>query len=338
MLSAQVGQLIEAECSPHGGRARIECYPGLGKWLVHVLWVPFYLRRQWPHLRKRAPNSVHFIPRASGIPRYQFIRPRDKETCKVSFFDTRSGLKVVRYSNRAALDAELEASHELEKRGVRVAPISKVDKASCRIVQPFIGELFSSYAPLEAILDVLIARSDKETVQAPSEWLCEHYSAIARGAELAGLDADSLLSVTSILESDATVGSEVATRLAHGDVSHFNFLQAHGGEVYVTDFDRCFLASHVYDLVYLHVNGSLDRTTLVDALAANAARTKLLWPFDPDLSCKVALALFVADNLRYLNATAATVGPDERWYSRARFTIGLSRKAAAALGSMARAN
>lgn len=232
---------------------------------------------------------------------YAFIRPRYKETCKLTCFDLNAQEKHVYWSNEESLLNDCSASLAFEKMGFKCPPFD-VDIANKFVCHKLVGDLFRAKASLNEIAEKLIK------IQ------CAHLEGILQVEDIdfvlnflkknncERLNQE-LFQIIDDLRGQTMNGRlRIPLVMSHGDPSDGNFLLNAAGEMFVTDFDRFMVSTVFHDLVFLYLgsNGkfnywSFEQNVEHIFLLINSGRF-----LDKYSKVKIAVACFVCDTVRYI--------------------------------------
>jgi len=299
----------EFRARTHGSRVSwLVCFQNR-KWLLrpshagHCLWA--YLKdggvRNW--MRKVGwLLGIRLIRlHSDGRLPWRWARIRDKEHKKISFFDPVGHRKLTYWADRWDFERELSIQRHFASHGVKTVPLQPCDQSELGAEQPLVGPMFrhaDSLAPIDAqLLDYVLntARLHRavEYVARVAAMVGSHDGPEAEAFGLARARLDRLVPPDT---------AQFPATIVHGDLSRQNIVRGENGEAFLIDFDRAFEASAYYDFVFagLFTNGFGLGKTREYAVAIN----ERLMPDTPvarDEALEYALALFVLDNIVYLN-------------------------------------
>lgn len=218
---------------------------------------------------------------------------RDKPQHKITLLDFRSRQKTVFWSSLGALEASILSERYFAENGVPVVS-SVVDFDHLVSSQAILGTPLAFAETLKPIVISLKRYSQRVAVEAS----LEDRSATARSiASYIGLSYVLDL-IDHIIRCLATqhLGYVPVARV-HGDLSPFNVV-SDASEFYLIDFERSFVASIWYDLVYIDVL-KYDTSMLGLEMACDLVQT--FFPqFSPSEAYVFALSTFILDNLVFM--------------------------------------
>jgi hypothetical protein len=237
-------------------------------------------------------------------PRFDWAIVRDKDKKKISFFDFKAKLKTVIWHNPQDFENELKNIRHFQDRGVPCLPFKMVNPSAKSAVQdlkgrPVVAKHFNS----TKILGSLQSYVTKESVLKPLEIRFNEDLIRERAVSEALRQAENVI---SRLKNGANALFPYC--IVHGDLTLNNIL-LYDQAYFLIDFERCFEASAYYDFIYLWLNSNVLRQE-----EAMQIVTSINQKYDhSDLSAKeglkLALALFVYDNLNYIGQYCSNAAP-----------------------------
>ena len=182
-------------------------------------------------------------------------------------------------------------------------PFETCDRTRLVAKQPLIGTMFrhaASLSPIDAqLLDYVVSTASLHRAG-------EYVARVAQMAGSRGPEAEAFGLATGRLRRLAPLEAmQFPMAIMHGDLSRQNIVGNEDGDAFLIDFDRAFEASVYYDFVYagLSPNG-FGPEQLEKSREYVMAINERLMPetvVARDDALEYALALFVLDNIVYLN-------------------------------------
>ena len=245
---------------------------------------------------------------SEGCLRWRWARVRDKEHKKISFFDPVGNRKRTYWADRRDFDRQLSIQRHFASHGVSTVPLEVCDEAKLLAEQPLVGTMFrhaESLSPIDSQLLGYVLRTAR---------LCRATEYVARVAQVtgsSGLETDAFGLARERLARLAPLDAiQVPMTIVHGDLSRQNIIRNEDGDAFLIDFDRSFEASAYYDFVSagLSPNG-FGPEQLEKSRECVVAINQRLMPesvVSRNDALEYALALFVLDNIVYLNQHVGT--------------------------------
>lgn len=232
---------------------------------------------------------------------------RDKESPKITFFSSMTGEKRITWLVSADLRQNLEADRFFREHGVSTLPLTLLDEAKGLAGQPLFPQAFSSHGNGLAPLDAQLLVCARENAVPDHEGT--HYHGVEGTAASCCLQEACTKALATL---DALCGDWrklVPLTLAHGDLTRWNVLRASDSDAWLIDFDRSFRASVFYDFVYAWIaDGGYNRQQAQQATFRLAQALGFVSDLPPTQILEVAIALFILDNLVYLEKTQGRPG------------------------------
>ena len=240
---------------------------------------------------------------SEGCLRWRWAKVRDKEQKKISFFDPVGNRKRVYWADKRDFDRELSIQQHFATHGVSTVPFETCDQPRLLAEQPLIGTMFrhaASLSPIDAqLLDYVVNTASVHRV-------AEYVARVALMAGSRGPEAEAFGLATARLRRLAPLEAlQFPMALMHGDLSRQNIVWNEDGDAFLIDFDRSFEASAYYDFVYAGLSpngfGPEQLETSRNYVVAINERLMPETVVSRDDALEFALALFVVDNIVYLN-------------------------------------
>lgn len=250
-------------------------------------------------LMQKAISISYFYMDPYAIP-WNLAVYRDKESKKVSFFDFDGRTKTVFWSRKDHFEREANATSHFIDHGVDVLGHIREDRDKHMLVQELVGipgEHIVDFNPVDdQMMDYVLRSAEMKTIM-----LQKPVNLPIEIQELADFAEQQIKRNFWVHNNKAPYG------IVHGDLNPMNLIRDQG-KTWLIDFDRTFEASVYYDFIYVWLN-KYDRST-------DKLKTRIRMINDrfygenimtDSVALNLALALFVYDNIRFIEQHCDTV-------------------------------
>jgi hypothetical protein len=273
------------------------------KWLVRLDKILFYIGRTHLSIRDIVNIKILFLYRDVTGNGDDLILLRDKEFCKISFFDLSGNAKTIIWENRADFSRALRGIEYFTNRGVECPPIIYKDCSENMIRQKIIGDIFKNNVDIRRIIETITKAQAKYDYAN----LFDEYVKMTSQLKINDRCSDALESKCSaavekgFISISKNVNLVVPEVLAHGDVSVANTLIDHDGVIYIDDFDRSFNCSIYHDLVFVYLrNNSFPKDLLIESVISIHQQLHINGMIKQSQIYNYVLSIFILDTIRYM--------------------------------------